>query len=56
MFSQMKQSDIRKKPKLHAIIEAKSEQIGFTMPSDIYKSNPQEFHENAIIRQFHRIT
>ena len=36
MLSQMKQSNIRKKPKLHATIEAKCQEIGFTMPSDVY--------------------
>ena len=32
----MKQSDIRIKPASHASIEAKCQEIGFTMPSDLY--------------------
>lgn len=32
----MKDSDIRNKPIIHSKIEAKSAEIGFTMPSDLY--------------------
>jgi predicted O-methyltransferase YrrM len=32
----MKDRDIRNKPKIHTKIEAKSAEIGFTMPSDLY--------------------
>lgn len=32
----MNQSDIRNKPSIHATVEAKSSQIGFSMPSDLY--------------------
>ncbi len=32
----MNDLDIRDKPKIHSIIESKSKEIGFTMPSDLY--------------------
>ncbi len=32
----MQDSDIRNKPSIHPQIEAKSQEIGFTMPSDLY--------------------
>jgi predicted O-methyltransferase YrrM len=32
----MKDSNIKNKPSIHAEIEAKSQEIGFTMPSDLY--------------------
>lgn len=32
----MNQSDINNKPRVHATIEAKCQEIGFTMPSDLY--------------------
>jgi predicted O-methyltransferase YrrM len=32
----MKESDIQNRPRIHATLEAKSEAIGFSMPSDLY--------------------